>query len=148
MIVNSEIINNNNKVRYLKVLFEDNSYQIIPLKAGNIIINSDKVEEAKFFIVYDVNGSLLEQKELFSIKYNFKKDNYIGILELNIENNELKEINLKLFENNNLKSLSVNDQIEYYLDNSNINIVIISCVIISLVCISVLIFKKAIKRKK
>lgn len=147
LIVNSEIINNNNKVRYLKVLFEDNSYQIIPLKAGNIIINSDKVEEAKFFIVYDVNGSLLEEKELFSIKYNFKKDNYIGVLGLNIENNELKEINLKLFENNNLKSLSVNDQIEYYLDNSNINIVIISCVIISLVCISVLIFKKAIKRK-
>lgn len=146
IILNCNVINNNDKIRYLKVLFSDDSYQIIPLKAGNIIINSNKLDLVTFYIVYDVNGILLEEKELFEMEYNFNNDS-IGYLELVMDNDLLQEINLKITKNNNLSFITVDNKTAYCFENNYILPIMIVGLII-LVSFASFIIIKVIKKKK
>lgn len=121
------ILEKNDQIRFLKIVYDD-EYQYIPLKdkySINIFNDQNNNKNVEFYIVYDVGGELYEEMFLFDIDYDLSLSSDIGILELNIDNDEVKQIIMKTSINNNVKKIMINNKIEYQYQKQNSYILVI-----------------------
>lgn len=142
------VLENNEQVRFLKMVYND-QYQYIPLKNNyNISIDNQNTDEnIEFYVVYDVKGELYEEMFLFDIDYNLSSSSSIGTLELNIEENELKQIVMKIPISDNLKKITINNKVEYqYQKQKSYSLVIYAIVFIGILFLGYKVIK--IMRKK
>lgn len=142
------ILENNDQIRFLKIVYDD-TYQYIPLKNNyNIFINNqDNSEKIEFYIVYDVQGELYEEIFLFDMNCDLSSSSNLGVLELKIEEDVLQEIVIKMPIGDNIKSITVNNKVEYqYQKQKSYSLVIYAIV---LVCVLFLGYKviKIMKKK-
>lgn len=131
-IFDLHILENNNQLRFLKMVYSD-TYQYVPLK-NNYEINVNTLndyEKIEFYIVYDVQGKMYEEIFLFDIDYDLSLSTNLGILELNMETEEIQEIVIKMPIDEKVKQIRINNNIEYqYQKKKSYSLVIYAIIFI------------------
>lgn len=147
-VFHTNIINNNNQVRMIKIE-TDTTYTYIPLKKGSISINDilDGEQKLKIYLVYDVLGKLYEEQLLFELEYNFDKSKDIGNMDLIFNDNKLSDIIINIPNDEKVKLITVDNEVKYQSYNSNNYIFIIFSVIFVLFLFIGAKIYKTIKKK-
>lgn len=119
-IFKTEILNNDNQIRFIKMLIDDTGeYYYIPIKEGLIKLN-DLIKSTKtisFYIVYDVGSKMYEEKYLYSLKYDFSNINELGVMKIKKDGQNINEISIFVENNNKLKSVIIDDKVVF--ENKN-----------------------------
>lgn len=127
-VFNTILYDEKNMARFIKIDCEGNiSY--ISLKNDNIISLNDECKNkiVNLYLVYDVKGGLYEEVELFALELNDYNKDQIGIINLLFDNDDLKEITFNMEMNKNIKSILVNGEKVYNYQNvSNYNYIFYS----------------------
>lgn len=150
LIKDNNIYNNNynNRLRFIKIV-SDTNYYCVPIKEGNIILPTELNENQnlKFYLVYDVLGKLYEEQLLFEILYDCDNKN-MGLVEVIKEENEIINIIIKLNNNDYVKEIVVNDNIEYQNNNQNSYILVVYTVMFIAIVFGLYKLLKVIKKRK
>jgi hypothetical protein len=150
LIKDNNIYNNNynNQLRFIKIV-SDTNYYCVPIKEGNIILPTELNENKnlKFYLVYDVLGKLYEEQLLFEILYDCDNKN-MGLVEVIKEENEIINIIIKLNNNDYVKEIVVNDNIEYQNNNQNSYILVVYTVMFIAIVFGLFKLLKVIKKRK
>lgn len=142
----SDIINNNNLLRFIKIKAtgNDEKFYFFQFKNTEIYIN-DNCDNylMEVFLVYDVGGKVYEELKLF--EYEFLSNNN-KLCKLNVSKSENIDKLLFEIESNNIYSLSVNGNNIYTYESKNYLTPIIIC--LSLIIGIYVCYFLAIKKKK
>lgn len=148
-----KVKNNKENIRYLKLMIDKNNEEVnyITLIDQTVylnFINTNKQETINCYIVYDVGKSYYEEEFLFSFDYEFNKTNKIGLLELQINDNNVEEIHLKLDNKKYLKNLIVdNNEVYHYESKDNLKTIIYALIVL-VIFVTILMIKIKLKRKR
>lgn len=148
-----KVNNNKENIRYLKLMIDKNNEEVDYIALTDQIIflnfiNTNNLETINCYLVYDVGKNYYEEEYLFSFDYEFNNSNKLGTLELQVRDNEVEEIMVRLDNKKALKNIVIEENEVYkYEGKDNIKSIIYAFIIL-IVLTTILMIKIRLKRKR